>query len=146
MSNAIIKSFSTTSNAIYKINQSTSHYKSVTASTNQEPPPRSLVHKHIKSNIGKSADGSDVTSVVSGMHSRATMHKLGARRRASLLTFEAVLTGGGEPRRFLYSEHDTIARDHPILGGCQPGPQLRFQTSLAFTSAVAAAATRPERI
>lgn len=39
------------------------------------------------------------------------------RVRACLLTFEAVLTGGGERGSFIYSQYDTNASDHPILGG-----------------------------
>lgn len=62
---------------------------------------------------------------------------------ARVLTFEAVLTGGGPLRFFLYPQYDTIARDHPILGGYQPaGARIHFQTSLAFTRASALGVAR----
>lgn len=80
---------------------------------------------------------------LAGLHSQSQC----ARAGACLLTFEAVLTGGGPLRFFLYPQYDTIARDHPILGGCQPGAQLHFQTSLAFTWAGAlAVAWTPDKM
>lgn len=69
-------------------------------------------------------------------HSRCFGHCITGRTGrgdACVLTFQAVLTGGGERRSFLYPQHDTTAPDHPILGGCQPAQHLHFQTSLAFT-------------
>lgn len=90
---------------------------------------------HNQSNHDKRSPSTSLSCTRDGLHSQSKR-----TGRACVLTFEAVLTGGGALSFFLYPQYDTIALEHPILGGCQPGAAT-LSAELSFHQAGARAAT-----
>lgn len=114
-------------------------------SINQTPITRPLHNTMQIQSVNQVGDVTDARATRVALH--CTIEHEGARdERAGVLTFGAVLTGGGERLCFLYQQYDTTARDHPILGGCQPGLAATLSDELSFHLGGSVRASRPSHI
>lgn len=114
-------------------------------SINQTPVTIPLHNTMQIQSVNQVGDVTDARATRVALH--CTIEHEGARaQRAGVLTFGAVLTGGGERLWFLYQQYDTTARDHPILGGCQPGLAATLSEELSFHFGGSVRASRPSLV